>query len=55
MRVKGENMTNTASSVTAAITSAVGTAYDTAITIAVAAIAIGAVIYFIRKGLKARM
>jgi hypothetical protein len=47
-------MTNTASSVAGAITGSVSSAYDTAITIAVATIAIGMVIYFVRKGLKAR-
>jgi hypothetical protein len=48
-------MTNTAAGVASTITASVSTAYDTAIGIAVAAIAIGAVIYFVRKGLKARM
>jgi hypothetical protein len=48
-------VTNSPSAVASTITSSVGSAYDIAITIAVSVIAIGAVVAFIRKGLRARM
>ena len=47
--------TNTPAGVASVIDSGVSAAYDTAITIGVAVMAIGAVIFFVRKGLKARM
>ena len=48
-------MTNTPTAVMETLTSNAGSAFDTAITITVAAIAIGVVIYFVRKGFRARM
>ena len=47
--------TNTPAGIAHTINTPISAAYDTAITISVAVMAIGAVIFFVRKGLKARM
>ena len=48
-------LTNTPAGVSSTITSGVGGAYDVAVGIGVSIMAIGAVIWAVRKGLKARM
>lgn len=50
----GAQVTNTPTGVTTTLTTSLGAAYDTAITIGVATIAIGFVVYMVRKGIKPR-